>query len=59
MGGSSHIIGNPDSAIWKMLGVDNSKTTNTKQESIDIAKKKIENKKSELDIHDEDDKIQR
>lgn len=54
---SSHIIGNPDSAIWKMLGIDNSKTTNTKQESINIAKKKIENKDSELDIHDKNDKI--
>ncbi|WP_368489908.1 DUF2188 domain-containing protein [Clostridium sp. BJN0013] len=55
--GNSIIIGNPDSAIWKMLGIDNSKTTNTKQESINIARKKIENKKSELNIHDKNDKI--
>lgn len=54
---SSNIIGNPDSAIWKMLGIDNSKTTNTKQESINIARKKIKNKNSESDIHDKNDKI--
>ncbi|MFL0197479.1 DUF2188 domain-containing protein [Clostridium sp. WILCCON 0269] len=57
--GNSHIIGNPDSAIWKMLGINDSKTTNTKQESINIARKMTENEKPKLVIHDKNDKIQK
>ncbi|WP_333861373.1 hypothetical protein [Clostridium sp.] len=56
---SSHIIGNPDSAIWKMLGIDDPKTTNTKQKSIDINKENTENRKSQLTTNCEDDKIQK
>lgn len=56
---NSHIIGNPDSSIWKMLGVDNSKTTNTKQKSINTTKKNTENKKTESIINDKDDEIQK
>ena len=56
---SSHIIGNPDSEIWKMLGIDDPKTTNTKQKSIDINKENTENRKSQLTTNCEDDKIQK
>lgn len=56
---SSHIIGNPDSEIWKMLGIDDPKTTNTKQKSIDINKENTENRKSQLTTNCEDDKIRK
>lgn len=56
---SSHIIGNPDSAIWKMLGIDDSKTTNKKQKSIDTNKENMENEKSKLTTNGEDNKIKK
>lgn len=60
MGKNQHVVPNPDGG-WDVKGEGNAKatkTTRTKQEAIDIARKIAINQESELIIHGKDGKIQ-